>query len=77
MELRIKFSAEVLISGDNINEIRSKWEEIPLFSEEAEEKYGADFCEVLLVDDEDFNDLTHEFEYGEDDDEDEDEEDEG
>jgi hypothetical protein len=69
MELRIKFSAEVVISGDNIDEIRSKWENMPLFSEEADEKYGADFCEVLLVDDEDFNDLTHEFEYGEDEDE--------
>ena len=34
------------------------------------QKYGAGLCEVLLVDDEDFNDLTHEFEYGEDDDED-------
>ena len=35
------------------------------------QKYGAGFCEVLLVDDEDFNDpTTHEFEYGEDDDED-------
>ena len=76
MELRIKFSADVLISGEDINEIREKWESMPLFSEEAEEKYSADFCEVLLVDDEDFNDLTHEFEYGEDE-EDDDEEDEG
>jgi len=70
MELRIKFSSEIVISGDNINEIRQKWESMPLFSEEAEDN-GAEFCEVLLVDDEDYNDLTSEFEYGEDDDEDE------
>jgi len=72
MELRIKFSAEVIISGDSISEIRSEWETMPLFSKEAMKHY-AEFDEVLLVDDEDYNDLTSEFEYGEDDDEDEDE----
>jgi len=73
MELRIKFSASILVKGKNINEIRSKWEDVELFSEEAKQHY-AEFDEVLLVDDEDFNDLTSEFEYGEDDDdEDEDE----
>ena len=70
MELRIKFSAEVIISGDSISEIRSEWETMSLFSKEAMKHY-AEFDEVLLVDDEDYNDLTSEFEYGEDDDEDE------
>jgi 2-hydroxy-3-keto-5-methylthiopentenyl-1-phosphate phosphatase len=61
MELRIKFSAEVIISGDSISEIRSEWETMSLFSKEAMKHY-AEFDEVLLVDDEDYNDLTSEFE---------------
>lgn len=73
MELRIKFSASILVKGKDINEIRQKWEDVELFSKEAK-KHFAEFDEVLLVDDEDFNDVTSEFEYGNyDDDDDEDE----
>ena len=75
MELRIKFNASVVINGKNLSDIRSKWENLPLWSEEAQ-KCSAEFCEVELVDDEDFNDLTSKFEgYEDDDEEDDDEED--
>ena len=75
MELRIRFGASVVISGKNLSEIRSKWENLPLWSEEAQ-KCSAEFCELELVDDEDFKDLTSKFEGYEDDDEDEDEDEE-
>jgi predicted RNA-binding Zn-ribbon protein involved in translation (DUF1610 family) len=74
MELRIKFNASVVINGKNLSDIRSKWENLPLWSEEAQ-KCSAEFCEVELVDDEDFEDLTSKFEGYEDDDDEEDDDD--
>lgn len=50
MEVRIKFSADVYIKGKNMAEIKSKFEELPLWSDEAKE-CGAEFNELLLVDD--------------------------
>ena len=67
MEVRIKFSASVVIKGKNLSDIRSKWENLSLWSEEAQ-KCSAEFCEVELVDDENYNDLTSKFEGYEDDD---------
>ena len=58
MEVRFKFSADVYIKGDNMQEIRNKWEELNLFSWEAYDN-GAVFCETLLIEDaETCEDLT-------------------
>lgn len=74
MEVRIKFNASVVIKGKNLSDIRSKWENLSLWSEEAQ-KCSAEFCEVELVDDENYNDLTSKFEGYEEDSEVEDEDD--
>lgn len=50
MEVRIKFSADLIIEGSNLDEIRSKWESLPLFSQEAKE-CGVEYCETLLTED--------------------------
>jgi hypothetical protein len=41
MRLRISFTADVLIEGDTINDIRRQWERMELFSNEAKD---ADVC---------------------------------
>lgn len=57
MEVRITFRSEIYIEGDNLGEIKDKWEEIPLYSPEAE-KSDVDFIEVLTVEDaDDYSDL--------------------
>ena len=48
MEVRIKFSADLVIDGKDLAEIKEKWESMPLFSEEAMD-YSAEFSEMLLV----------------------------
>lgn len=61
MEVRIKFSADLIIQGDNIDEIRDKWESMELFSNEAKAN-GVEYCERLLVEDADtYEDLDHYF----------------
>ena len=37
VQVRIKFSADLIIEADNINEARSKWEGMDLFSDKAKE----------------------------------------
>lgn len=49
MEIRITFTSEVVIKGRNMEEVRDKWEEMPLFADEAEKEYGAEFIEVVSV----------------------------
>jgi rubrerythrin len=62
MEVRIKFSADVYIKGDNMAEIREKFENMPLFSAEALEEGSAEYCETLLIEDADtYDDLSHEY----------------
>ena len=62
MEVRVKFSADVVISGKNISEIREKWESMPLFSEEANEN-NVEFSEVLLVEEyPSYKDISEEWE---------------
>ena len=51
MEVRITFRSEVIIKGRNMEAIRNKWEEFPLFTDEAEKKYGAEFIEIESVED--------------------------
>lgn len=62
MEVRITFRSEVFIEGDNMKEIREKFEELPLYSADALENASADFCEVVSVEDtETSEDLENEF----------------
>ena len=62
MEVRIKFSAEVYIKGEDMSEIKSKFEMLPLFSADALEDNGAEFGEILLVEDaETYKDLRKEY----------------
>lgn len=56
MEVRITFRSEVYIKGDTLEEIKDKWEELPLYSGEALEDADADFVELISVE----NANTHE-----------------
>lgn len=61
-EVRITFRAEVYIKGDNLDEIKEKWEELPLFSADALEKSSAEFVELVSVEDaETYEDLMSKF----------------
>lgn len=61
MEVRFKFSADLVISGDSIAEIKEKWETMPLFSQDAE-KCGVEYCETALIEDaETYEDLMNLF----------------
>ena len=60
MEARITFRSEIYIEGKDISDIEDKFQNIPLFSADALEKYGAEFIEVVSVEDADSNkDLTN------------------
>lgn len=60
MEARITFRSEIYIEGKDISDIEDKFQNIPLFSADAIEKYGAEFIEVVSVEDADSNkDLTN------------------
>ena len=62
MEVRIKFSADIYIKGNDMAEIRNKFEDMPLFSADALEKGFAEFGEIELVEDaETYKDLRHEY----------------
>ena len=50
MQVRIKFSADVVITACDVQEARRKWESMPLWSEEMRNA-GAEFSEVLLIED--------------------------
>ena len=61
MEVRIKFDADLVITGDTMEEVRSKFENMPLWSDEAKE-CGVEFSEIQLVEDANtYNDLEHEY----------------
>ena len=61
MQVRITFSAEVIITGCDMGDIKRKFEDMPLFSQAAED-CGAEYCETLLVEDaDDFSDLSYEY----------------
>lgn len=65
MEIRIKFSAVVYIKGDTMDEIRDKWLNMNLFSDEAQ-KNGVLFDDHVLILDADTNeDVSYEFLHGE------------
>ena len=61
MKVRIKFDADIVIEGNNISEIKSKWLTLPLFSEEAI-NLSLEFGQVILVEDGDtYDDLMTAF----------------
>ena len=61
MQVRIKFSADVVITACDVQEARRKWESMPLWSEEMKNA-GAEFSEVLLIEDADtYEDLKSDF----------------
>ena len=60
MEVRFKFSADLVIDGESLDQIRQKWENLPLFSQEAQ-NCGIEFCETMLIEDsETYKDLSNE-----------------
>ena len=61
MEARIVFDAHIYIDGKDINEIREKFEDMPLFSIQALD-FGIEFIDYLAIENADNNeDLTNEF----------------
>jgi hypothetical protein len=52
VNVRVKFSADLIIDAESYEEARLKWEQLPLFSQEAKE-YGVEYCETLLMEDAD------------------------
>jgi len=63
MDVRIKFDADLIISGETMQEVRSKFENMQLFSQEAKDS-GVEFSEIQLVEDsETYDDLRHEYDH--------------
>lgn len=60
IEVRITFRSEIYIKGKTMEEIKNKWEELPLFSVDALETYNAEYiemCSVEKVDDGSYDDV--------------------
>jgi hypothetical protein len=75
MEVRITFRSEIFLEGKDMKEIVSKWEDMELFSKEANEAYASEIEVVSVEDAETYDDLMDEFDdpYGDDDEDEEDE----
>ena len=59
IEVRVTFRSEVYIKGKTMEEIKDKWEELPLFSADALH-HSADICEMITaerVDDDSYDDV--------------------
>ena len=62
MKVAFKFDAYIYLEGENMAEIREKFESMPLFSADALEEGNAEFCELFLVEDAETNeDLMEEY----------------
>jgi len=60
-KVRIKFSADLIVEADTLQEARNKWENMPLWSEDAKE-CGVEYSETLLIEDaETYDDLTNQW----------------
>ena len=60
-KVRIKFSADLIVEADTLQEARNKWENMPLWSEDAKE-CGVEYSEPLLIEDaETYDDLTNQW----------------
>ena len=73
MEVRSTFRSEIFLEGKDMKEIVSKWEDMELFSKEANEAYASEIEVVSVEDAETYDDLMDEFDdpYGDEDEEDE------
>ena len=73
MEVRITFRSEIFIDGKDMKEIVEKWEDMELFSKEANEAYASEIEVVSVENAETYDDLMDEFDdpYGDEDEEDE------
>jgi hypothetical protein len=61
--VRIKFSADIYIDGKTMEEIREKFESLPLWSDQAK-VCSAECSEILLVEDaETYEDKRHEYDH--------------
>ena len=61
MEVRIKFSADVTLTGETLEKIKDKWINMNLFSDEANDN-GVSFNEHLLIEDANTGeDVSYEF----------------
>ena len=49
IEVRVTFRSEVYIKGKTMEEIKNKWDELPLFSVDALETYNAEYIEMCSV----------------------------
>ena len=50
VRVRVKFSADLVVEGETLEQAQEKWLTMPLFSEEAKE-CGVEYSETLLVED--------------------------
>ena len=50
MKVRITFTSEVVLEGKDINDVKYKWENLWLYSDEAKASH-ADFIEISNVED--------------------------
>ena len=63
MEVRIKFSADIYIEGETMQEVREKFESMELWSQEALD-CGVEFSEIQLVEDaETYDDKRKEYDH--------------
>lgn len=53
MEVRITFRSEVYIKGETLEEIKEKWEDMPIFCVDALMNHYANFVELESVEDAD------------------------
>lgn len=63
MEVRFTFRSEIYIKGKDLKEIKEKWEELNLFSDDAKAN-SADYVEMNSIertDDGSYTDLENEF----------------
>ena len=50
VRVRVKFSADLVVEAETLEQAQEKWLTMPLFSEEAKE-CGVEYSETLLVED--------------------------
>lgn len=63
MEVRIKFDADIVITGDTMQDVREKFESMELWSQEAKNCH-VEFSEIQLIEDADtYNDLRHDYDH--------------
>ncbi len=62
MKVRITFRSEIFFDGETIEDVAKQWLTTPLFTTKAISKNGADFLEIVSVEDvETSEDLNTEF----------------